>query len=96
MEGERAAATNYDLQVSFSNTPQPIHELGFVHYEENQLLGFLSPSSQSQSLNSHVVVTSATTTAPTIGFMNHTKTWNNDQVLIHFPKFISLISINTQ
>ncbi|XP_014497188.1 probable WRKY transcription factor 12 [Vigna radiata var. radiata] len=86
MEGERAAATNYDLQVSFSNTPQPIHELGFVHYEENQLLGFLSPSSQSQSLNSHVVVTSATTTAPTIGFMNHTKTWNNDQVQTLDPK----------
>ena len=28
--------------------PQAIHELGFVQYEENQVLGFLSPSSQFQ------------------------------------------------
>ncbi|KAK7394589.1 hypothetical protein VNO78_15121 [Psophocarpus tetragonolobus] len=92
MEGERAGAPNYELQVSFTNTPEAIHELGFVQYEENQVLGFLSPSSQSQSshlsqsLNSDTVQAAITTTAAsTIGFMSHsefvTKTWNNnDQV----------------
>ncbi|KAK7374446.1 hypothetical protein VNO80_07876 [Phaseolus coccineus] len=96
MEGERGGAPNYELQVSFTNTSQAIHELGFIQYEENQVLGFLSPSSQSQSshlsqsLNSDVVVNTTTTTAATIGFMNHselvTKTWNNDQVGTLDPK----------
>jgi len=110
MEGERGGAPNYELQVSFTNTPQAIHELGFVQYEENQVLGFLSPSSQSQSshlsqsLNSDVVVSTTTTTAATIGFMNHSelvsKPWNNDQVVIHFElyfaKLISLIEISIE
>ncbi|KAJ7961925.1 WRKY family transcription factor [Quillaja saponaria] len=52
MEGaERSGVlNNYDLQVSFSNTPQAasIHELGFVQFEENQVLSFLAPS-QSQT-----------------------------------------------
>jgi hypothetical protein len=38
---------NYGLQVSFS-TPQAIHEMGFVQYEENQVLSFLAPSQSSQ------------------------------------------------
>jgi len=49
MEGERGVNPSYDLQVSFSNTPQAIHEMGFVQFEENQVLSFLAPSSQSQS-----------------------------------------------
>ncbi|KAL2330096.1 hypothetical protein Fmac_017677 [Flemingia macrophylla] len=92
MEGKRGGVSNYELQVSFTNTPQAIHELGFVQYEENQVLGFLSPSSQSQSshvsqsLNSDTLVAAVTTTtAATIGLTNHnndlvTKTWSNDQI----------------
>lgn len=93
MEGERGdAPNNYELQVSFTNTPQAIHELGFVQYDENQVLSFLSPSSQSQSshlsqsLSNDTIIVAATTTttATTIGFMNHNelvnKTWNKDQV----------------
>lgn len=48
MEGERGVP-NYELQVSFTNTPHNIQEIGFAHFEENQVLGFMSPSSQSQS-----------------------------------------------
>ncbi|XP_028804700.1 probable WRKY transcription factor 12 [Neltuma alba] len=51
MEGERGVP-NYELQVSFTN-PHPhhqaIHEMGFVQFEENQVLSFLAPSAQSQS-----------------------------------------------
>ncbi|TKY65282.1 WRKY transcription factor 12 [Spatholobus suberectus] len=98
MEGERGGAPNYELQVSFTNTPQAIHEMGFVQYEENQVLGFLSPSSQSQSshlsqsLDGDTIVAATTTTAATIGFMSHnelvTKTWNNDQVGTLDPKAV--------
>jgi len=50
MEGERGVVNpSYDLQVSFTNTPQAIHEMGFVQFEENQVLSFLAPSAQSQS-----------------------------------------------
>ncbi|WVZ17646.1 hypothetical protein V8G54_010628 [Vigna mungo] len=49
MEGERGVNPSYDLQVSFTNTPQAIHEMGFVQFEENQVLSFLAPSAQSQS-----------------------------------------------
>ncbi|XP_020240107.1 probable WRKY transcription factor 12 [Cajanus cajan] len=49
MEGERGVNPNYELQVSFTNTPQAIHEMGFVQFEENQVLSFLAPSAQSQS-----------------------------------------------
>ncbi|CAJ1948978.1 unnamed protein product [Sphenostylis stenocarpa] len=84
MEGERSVNPNYDLQVSFTNTPQAIHEMGFVQFEENQVLSFLAPSAQSQSsqlsqsLNpgggSNTVAAATTTTTSgsvaTIGF-NH-------------------------
>ncbi|KAG5009639.1 hypothetical protein AAZX31_07G110600 [Glycine max] len=49
MEGERGVSPNFELQVSFTNTPQAIHEMGFVQFEENQVLSFLAPSAQSQS-----------------------------------------------
>ncbi|KAK7340446.1 hypothetical protein VNO77_21149 [Canavalia gladiata] len=93
MEGERPGAPNYELQVSFTNTdPQAIHEMGFVQFEENQVLGFLSPSAQSQSSQSLNCATTATAT--TIGFMSHnelvTKTWNNnDQVGTLDPKAVN-------
>ncbi|KAG5054831.1 putative WRKY transcription factor 12 [Glycine soja] len=73
--GERGVnPNNYELQVSFANTPQAIHEMGFVQFEENQVLSFLAPSAQSQSsqlsqsLNagnggSNTAVAAATTTA---------------------------------
>ncbi|KAK6918669.1 WRKY domain [Dillenia turbinata] len=62
MEDERGvvvpvvSTANYDLQVSFSTPhhhhPQPhqsIHELGFVQFEENQVLSFLAPSQHAAS-----------------------------------------------
>ncbi|KAI9078175.1 hypothetical protein QN277_024650 [Acacia crassicarpa] len=54
MEGERGVPNNYELQVSFTNPHHPhhqaaIHEMGFVQFEENQVLSFLAPSAQSQS-----------------------------------------------
>ncbi|KAK6920395.1 WRKY domain [Dillenia turbinata] len=62
MEDERGvvlpvvSAATYELQVSFSTPhhhhPQPhqsIHELGFVQFEENQVLSFLAPSHPSSS-----------------------------------------------
>ncbi|TKY68891.1 WRKY transcription factor 12 [Spatholobus suberectus] len=87
MEGERGVNPNYELQVSFTNTPQAIHEMGFVQFEENQVLSFLAPSAQSQSsqlsqsLNaggSNLAVaatttatTTATTSTATIGFSHN-------------------------
>ena len=81
MEGSRNVP-NYDLQVSFSNTPQAIQEMGFVQFEENQVLSFLAPSqSQSSQLSQPLngggsgssstvapVPTTANTAATTIGF----------------------------
>ncbi|XP_044491427.1 probable WRKY transcription factor 12 [Mangifera indica] len=85
MEGERSALPNYDLQVSFT-TPQPIHEMGFVQFEENQVLSFLAPAasnsqSQSQPLNTTNSTTATTTTA--IGFIH------NDQVGPLDPKAVN-------
>ncbi|XP_061359718.1 probable WRKY transcription factor 12 [Gastrolobium bilobum] len=84
MEGERGVP-NYELQVSFTNTPQAMNEMGFVQFEENQVLGFLSPSAQSQSSQLSQSLNSGSTAAATttIGFSHNelvTRTWNNDQV----------------
>ncbi|KAK9273701.1 hypothetical protein L1049_018511 [Liquidambar formosana] len=51
MEGERGGVPNYELQVSFSSTPQAIHEMGFVQFEENQVLSFLAPSQSSSQIS---------------------------------------------
>ncbi|RDX99721.1 putative WRKY transcription factor 12, partial [Mucuna pruriens] len=103
MEGERGVNPNYELQVSFTNTPQAIHEMGFVQFEENQVLSFLAPSTQSQSsqlsqsLNVAAIAatTTATTTtsAATIGF-SHSElvsrtSWNNEQVRTLDPKAVN-------
>lgn len=96
MEGERDAP-NYELQVSFTNTPQTIHEMSFVQFEDNHVLSFLSPSTQSQpsqlsqSLNSGGSSTTAATTAAVstttaaAGFSPNdlvTRTpWSNEQVI---------------
>ncbi|KAJ8900259.1 hypothetical protein K2173_024899 [Erythroxylum novogranatense] len=76
MEGEREAP-NYDLQVSFS-TPPAIQEMGFVQFEENQVLSFLAPSQSSQI--SQPLNTTTTTTSNTIGF------GHNEQVGTLDPK----------
>ncbi|KAI5598379.1 hypothetical protein BDE02_02G127500 [Populus trichocarpa] len=68
---------NYGLQVSFS-TPQAIHEMGFVQFEENQVLSFLAPSQSSQisqPLNTN------TTTNIHMGFSH-----NDEQVGTMDPK----------
>ncbi|KAJ1443648.1 WRKY domain [Sesbania bispinosa] len=95
MEGERGVP-NYELQVSFSSQPI-IHQMGFAQFEENnQVLGLLSPSSQSQSsqlsqsLNSGAAA--STTAATTIGFSHNElvpRTWNNDQVGTLDPKAVN-------
>ncbi|CAK8559921.1 unnamed protein product [Lathyrus sativus] len=94
MEGERDVP-NYELQVSFTNTPQTIHEMGFVQFEDNQVLSFLSPSTQ--SLNSGGSSTTATaaavsTTTAAAGFSPNdlvTRTpWTNEQVRTLDPKAV--------
>ncbi|KAJ4847625.1 hypothetical protein Tsubulata_002732, partial [Turnera subulata] len=68
MEGEREVQ-NYELQVSFS-TPQAIHEMGFVQFEENQVLSFLAPSQSSHHQISQPLNTT-TSTNTTIGFSHN-------------------------
>lgn len=62
MEAERGVP-NYELQVSFSATPPPpIHEMGFVQFEDHsQVLSFLAHNNN----NSHQ--SSATATQPLNG-----------------------------
>lgn len=72
MEEERGAP-NYELQVSFSATPQAIHDMGFVQFEDNQVLSFLAPSQSSQMsqpLSGSGATTNTTTTATTGGTSN--------------------------
>ena len=75
MEGERGVP-NYELQVSFS-TPHAIHEMGFVQFEENQVMSFLAPAQSShqisQPLNTATISNSTNSTA--MGFSH------NDQVV---------------
>ncbi|KAJ6391045.1 hypothetical protein OIU77_025114 [Salix suchowensis] len=56
--GEREAP-NYEPQVSFS-TPQAIHEMGFIQFEENQVLSFLAPNSQSSQISQPLNTNTAT------------------------------------
>ncbi|XP_057457610.1 probable WRKY transcription factor 12 isoform X2 [Lotus japonicus] len=101
MEGERDHVPNFELQVSFTNTPQPITEMGFVdHFEENQVLSFLAPSAQSQSsqplTGGGSNDASTTAAASTLGFshddlVNRTS-WNSNeqfQVRTIDPKAVS-------
>ncbi|XP_021679142.1 probable WRKY transcription factor 12 isoform X2 [Hevea brasiliensis] len=79
MEGGEREVPNYELQVSFS-TPQAIHEMGFVQFEENHVLSFLAPSHSHHS--SHISQPLTTTTTNThMGFSSH-----NDQVGTLDPK----------
>lgn len=95
-EDQRGSAPNYELQVSFSTTPQAIPEMGFVQFEDNQVLSFLAPSQSSQisqPLSGGGTTTTATTstgvtsnTNPTnMGFSHNDlvtrSSWNNDQVV---------------
>lgn len=95
MDQEERGAPNYELQVSFSNTPQAIHEMGFVQFEDNQVLSFLAPSQSSQMsqpLSGGGTATTATTsnTNPTtMGFSHNDlvsrSSWNNnDQVVLEY------------
>ncbi|GLT51543.1 hypothetical protein SLA2020_249460 [Shorea laevis] len=86
MEGERSGVQNYELQVynSFSTTPvQTINEeMGFVQFEENQVVSFLAPSQaaagSSQISHHHQPLN----TNNTIGFTSH----NDQQVERVDPK----------
>ena len=74
MEEERGAP-NYELQVSFSATPQAIHDMGFVQFEDNQVLSFLAPSQSSQMsqpLSGGGATTNTTTTTATTGGTSNT------------------------
>ena len=74
MEEERGAP-NYELQVSFSATPQAIHDMGFVQFEDNQVLSFLAPSQSSQMsqpLSGGGATTNTTTTSATTGGTSNT------------------------
>jgi hypothetical protein len=76
MDQEERGAPNYELQVSFSNTPQAIHEMGFVQFEDNQVLSFLAPSQSSQMsqppLGSSGGTTTTTTASATTGSASNT------------------------
>ncbi|KAA3471848.1 putative WRKY transcription factor 12 isoform X1 [Gossypium australe] len=76
MEGERGVS-NYEIQVSFSTT-QAIHEMGFVQYEENQMMSFMAPAQSShhhhhhqtsQPLNNATIGNSSTTNSTTVAFV---------------------------
>ncbi|OAY62523.1 probable WRKY transcription factor 12 [Manihot esculenta] len=79
MEGGEREVPNYELQVSFS-TPQAIHEMGFVQFEDNQVLSFLAPSHSHQPSHISQPLTTSTTNTNT-GFTSH-----NDQVGTLDPK----------
>ncbi|XVF73541.1 hypothetical protein PTKIN_Ptkin12aG0210100 [Pterospermum kingtungense] len=87
MEGDQRGVTNYELQVSFS-TPQAIHEMGFVQFEENQVMSFLAPAQTSshhqisQPLNTATISNSTNSTA--MGLISH-----NDQVGTLDPKTVN-------
>lgn len=76
MEGERGVP-NYELQVSFS-TPQAIHEMGFVQFEENQaVMSFLAPAQSSHQISQPVNTAASisnSTNSTAMGFSH------NDQV----------------
>lgn len=72
MEGEKSGVPNYELQVSFT-TPQAIHEMGFVQFEENQVLSFLAPPNSQSSQISQPTANTA------LGF------GHNEQVLVIIP-----------
>ncbi|KAB1998755.1 hypothetical protein Gotri_007739 [Gossypium trilobum] len=84
MEGERGGVHNYELQVSFS-TPQPINEMGFVQFEENQVLSLLALAHSSHHHHHHhqisqplnTTTTTTTTNSTAMGFT----TQNNNQVV---------------
>nr|AIE43905.1 WRKY transcription factor 66 [Gossypium hirsutum] len=84
MEGERGGVHNYELQVSFS-TPQPINEMGFVQFEENQVLSLLALAHSSHHHHHHhqisqplnTTTTTTTTNSTAMGFTTH----NNNQVV---------------
>uniref|UniRef100_A0A2N9IH22 WRKY domain-containing protein n=1 Tax=Fagus sylvatica TaxID=28930 RepID=A0A2N9IH22_FAGSY len=75
MEEERGGPNNYELQVSFSTTPQAIHDMGFVQFEDNQVLSFLAPSQSSQMsqpINGGATTNTTTTTTVTTGTTSNT------------------------
>ena len=82
--------------MSYSATPQGIHEMGFVQFEDNQVMSFLAPPSSSQAaaaqmsqpLNTTVSTSTATntTTNASMGFTHNDllnrPSWNNEQVML--------------
>ncbi|GAV84467.1 WRKY domain-containing protein [Cephalotus follicularis] len=78
MESERGGVPNYELQVSFS-TPQAIQEMGFVQFQENQVMSFLAPSQHSSDQISQPVNTINTS----VGFSH------NNQVGTLDPKAVN-------
>lgn len=95
-QGERSGVPNYELQVSYSTTPQGIHEMGFVQFEENQVLSFLAPSQSSAQISQPLNTANTSTATPaatnattntTMGFTHNDlltrPSWNNEQVMTY-------------
>ncbi|XP_023538959.1 probable WRKY transcription factor 12 isoform X1 [Cucurbita pepo subsp. pepo] len=101
MEGsQRSELPNYQLQVSFlSNAPnpQPIHEMGFLHFEDhNQVLSFVAPNNNAATPTTAPPTTTTTTTTTTAmpsafttpphAHLLTRPSWSNDQVGTLDPK----------
>ncbi|PIA30963.1 hypothetical protein AQUCO_05300058v1 [Aquilegia coerulea] len=87
MEGDPRASSSgcFEPVVRFSTTTQPIHEMGFVQFEENQQggLSFLVPSSQSSHEVSLNFNNNNNNNSTCVGLFSHNNlvsrpSWNND------------------
>lgn len=85
MEGsERSGVHNYQVQVSFlSNAPhpQPIHEMGFVQFEDhNQVLSFLAPNNAATTATAPTATMPAAFPSPHAHLVSSRPSWSNEQV----------------
>ncbi|XP_010246102.1 PREDICTED: probable WRKY transcription factor 12 isoform X2 [Nelumbo nucifera] len=90
MDGDRGASRScYELEAPFSSA-QPVHEMGFVQFEESQGLSFLLPCQPSHHHHHHQLSlpinnSSSSNSKTTVGLSGddvatRPTPWNNDQV----------------
>lgn len=82
---ERGFNYNYDVQTAVSFSTPHIHEMGFVHFDDqNQIINFLAPlSSQSSQIPTPTLAATANNRITSLGFhelIDTSSCWNNDQV----------------